>query len=370
MRRWRVKLLEYMKFTVKLPFSEINFENAQDFHKEYFEKLFFIVGDASPKPKYKFTLRFKKIDLLGKDLLFLEEDTSATDGSLFISDTKGNKVKLTPESFSDTSLSIQADPDFDLYYLYNYIIEPLLIIWAARHGILFVHASAILKDGKAKVFAAWRHTGKTSSIFSMVKDKIKFMGDDYCVLFNSKVYIYPKYINIFSYNFESYPWLYGKLSFTLSTRIKLSVYIKKFLYWISQNLSGSLSKVFFRLSEFAEISTNTKVTPQQLDLDVQESAPLDEVIFITKATKSHGKKKMLSAYAIEQKLMAITTYEIRDFLNIYRKFKYLYPDKGNTIIDEYKDNYLKATKANLKKAYETQIISLPNKDAYLNNPLE
>lgn len=353
-----------MKFIINLPFSKIVFVNAIKTHKVYFENLFFSVAEKYPKPKYKITVIFEQIDLFRKNLLYLEEDTSAAKGKLYVSDTKGNKVAISPDLFSKTNITLKSDPDFDLYFLYNYIIEPLLIIWAAEHGILYIHASAVWKDGSANVFPAWRHTGKTSSIFSLAKENIKFMGDDFCVLYNSKVYLYPKCINIFSYNFESYPWLYNKLSAGLAFRIKLSVYLKKFLYFVSQSLTGSISKIFFRLSELAEISTNTKVAPSRLGLTSATSAVFTYVTFMTKASRATKKSKKLKPQELKQKLLAITLYEIRDFLGIYQKYKYLYPDSSQYIIDSFEKNYLMAVNKNLQKAYDTQIVSLPNNDAF------
>jgi|GEM_PF-6359314 len=355
-----------MKFSINLPFSEIIFVNAKKRHKSYFGELFFAQKKISTKPVYKVTIVFKKIDLTSKKTMYLEEDIAAVDGSLFISDTKENRVKLTPSTLRGNNLKLVVDPDFDLYFLYNFIVEPLLIIWAAKNNILYVHASALAKNGKAHAFIAWRHTGKTSSIFSMAGEKIKFMGDDFCVISNSKLYLYPKNINIFSYNFESYPWLYSRLSPVLALRIKLSVYLKKILYWFSEKLKGALSKVFFRLSELAEISTNTKVTPKQLGLVSQAVAPFAKAVIITKSNRALKKDRKLSPSNFKQKLLSITSFEIKEFMAIYEKYIYIYPEKGNTIIGSFKKNYLKAIETNLKEAYESHIVLKPNKDAHIN----
>jgi len=352
-----------MDFLIELPFCEVVFKGAQERHKEYFKSLFFSGKKNYLKPKYKISVQFENVRVDTLKSLFLEEDTMAKNGSLFMLDTRKNKVEINFDLFKDNHLSIKVDPDFDLYFLYNTVIEPLLIIWAAKYGILYVHSSAIANKDGAYVFPAWRHTGKTSSIFSLAREKISFMGDDFCVLKDSMVYLYPKHINIFSYNFESYPWLYKKLPLSLSLRIKLSVYLKKILFWISQNLSGALSKVFYRLSELAEISTNTKVTPFQLGLKTKDVAPLTRVRFITKAGVASGEKK-LTLSEIKQKLLAVTVYEIREFLDIYQKYKYLYPKQSNTVIESFDENFAGAVEKNLRQAFETHIALLPNKDAY------
>lgn len=353
-----------MKFSVKIPFSDLEFTNAERRHKDYFKSLFFSTKKDTTSPKYKVKVNFAKIEING-ETQYLEEDTAASDGKLYIFDTQGNKLELDLNLLRKESISLNVEPDFDLYYLYNYIIEPLLIIWAAKHKVLYVHASAIWRKEGVYVFAAWRHAGKTSSIFSLADQEIKFMGDDFCVLSNSKVYLYPKYINIFSYNFQSYPWLYKSLPFISAIRIRLSTLLKRALYYTSQIISGSLSKVFYRLSELAEVSTNIKVTPAELGMETKVAGKLHKFIFITKGRGKKGKLVKLDRDEMAQKLLAITTYEIKDFLDILQKYKYLYPGKSNSIIENFEKNYLATVDKNIDEAYETFIKPTPSKDAYI-----
>lgn len=354
-----------MNFTITVPFGNVLFTGALERHKKYFKNLFFAAPKANTKTVYDIVVVFKKINLPDKELLFLEEDIIATGGRLYVCDTQGNKLELDFNKFEDDKLILAAEPEFDLYFLYNYIIEPLLIIWAAKHGILYVHASAFSRKEGAYVFPAWRHSGKTSSIFSLAQEKMEFMGDDFCIYANSRVYLYPKYINIFSYNFQNYPWLYQKLPYSLAFRIKFSVQLKKLLYYLSQKISGPLSKVFFRLSELAEISTNTKITPHQLGLRVRSQAPIYKTVFITKGNRQRKRIKKLNKEQIKQKLLSITIYEINDFLNIYQKFRYLYPENSHPNIDSFAKNYLGAVEKNIDKAYEIIIRPSANKDAFI-----
>lgn len=354
-----------MKYKVKLPFTEIVFTDANKKHVNYFKKLLFDGDFSYPKNKYVLKVKFESINLNEEYKKYLEEDTVAANGKLYISDTKGNKVELDFCSFNKKNLKVVVEPDFDLYFLYSYILEPLIIIWAAEHGITYVHSSALCLNNKANIFAAWRHTGKTSSIFSLAKENVEFMADDFCVLSESKAYIYPKSINIFSYNFESYPWLYEKLPRGEAVRIKLSVYVKKILYSISQVFRGPLSKVFFRLSELAEVSTNTKVTPKQLDLKVCPNALYSEVVFITKADGETQLGEKLSRETIRHKMLSIIKYEINDFFKTYQKFKYLYPEMDCKIVENFDEKYLDSVGKNVKKAIEKTIKKLPSKDAYL-----
>lgn len=351
-----------MNFRIDIPFAKINFSNAEDRHKKYFSNLFFQGSNLELEEKFTILVEFTKIRLNGSRS-FLEEDTIAQNGKLIILDTKKNKLEIDSSDFRTIRIKLKVEKDFDLYYLYNYVLEPLAIIWSAFHGVLYIHSSAFYKNG-AYIFPAWRHAGKTSSIFSLANEKIEFLADDFCVLRNGVVYLYPKYINIFSYNFQQYPWLYNHLPTFIALRIKISVHFKKLLTKVSQLTRGPLSKVFYRLSELAEISTNTKITPQMLGMKVCKQGKLKQVVFITKSNKNSKKLVELSQEEIRQKLLTITNYEINDFLMIYAKHKYFFPTKQIKQIEEFKENYLKATDSNLQNAKHVQITPKIDKDFY------
>lgn len=351
-----------MDFSLNLPFSTVLFKNFQKKHKEYFDELFFKVPKFDTKIFYTLEVNLKNITLPKNDLYYLEEDIAANNKNIYIFDTQKNVLQLNFSTFNEKRISLQVDLDFDLYFLYNHVIEPLLIIWGAKHGLMYLHSSCVEKKGKAIVLAAWTHTGKTSSIFSLKKDRVRFLGDDFSVLYNSIVYSYPKSINIFSYNFESYPWLYKTLGFPLRTRIKFSVLIKRFLHRLSQSFDGTLSKILFRLSELAEISTNTRVYPEQLGLESVSFAPIGKVILLIKSKESSMLEKLTNSESVT-KMLSIIKYEVRDFLNIYLKYKFIYPKLYNTIIENFESNYSKSYSKNIKNSFQLGIPQGKDQDA-------
>lgn len=354
-----------MRFSLDLPFAQVVFTGAKKKHRKFFDDWFFSLKNATKVVKYRINVIFETILLPAQNQLYLEENAIFSDSFYYILDTKGNATKLNLASFNKDIINIYVEENFDLYYLYNYIVEPLIIIWGASHGLLYLHSSVLAKNNNAYILAAWRHTGKTSTIFNLVGKDIKFMGDDFSVVYDSKVYLYQKSLNIFSYNFETYPWLYGRLSKSLSLRIRLSVYMKKFLYYLSQKFSGPFSKVFFRLSELAEISTNTKITPARLGYDVEYEANMEKLVFLTKSGKAEVFIKNMSQRQIQEKLLSIVVYEINDFLCLYRKYRYIYPDKGVENIDKFELNYKDAVKQNIKFAEDVGIESFKGQDTYL-----
>jgi hypothetical protein len=214
-----------------------------------------------------------------------------------------------------------------------------VIIWSTHFGVLYLHASAIAKpDGKAILFPAWRTTGKTHLMLRMIDQGYRFLGDDYCTVYGEKAYIYPKSLNLFSYNFKNNTSLYNYFSSGVVLRLKISSMVKGGLRTISKLLSGSLSKVFYRLSELAEVSTNVKVSPAKLDLDYITSTQLARIVFLQKSSGEFGIRKLSESEATD-KSISIIKYEFGEFYQIFLRYQYLLTGRINNIIDSFAKDY-------------------------------
>jgi len=338
-----------MSLAIRVSFAEIKFKGANRAHRKFFGELLFPLKTKT-EPLVNIQISFQKINR--RDITrFLEDDTTASKDSFFVKDTKGNLAQLDFHKFTEKDIAINVESEFDLYYLYNFIIEPLLIIWSAEKGILYLHASGICDDKrKATIFPAWRTTGKTHAILTLIKEGYRFVGDDYCLVKDGKVYLYPKSINLFSYNLRAFPSVYKSIPLKTVLRLRITYRIKQALYWLSQFLPGPLAKVFYRLSELAEVSTNIKVTPKQLEIKTREVSNLAKVILLQKAKFQSQKMVELTREQMIQKLNNIINYELEEFYKIYKKYRYLFPEKPVSIVEGFSVNYRKAISENIKEA--------------------
>ncbi len=74
--------------------------------------------------------------------------------------------------------------------------------------ISVLHASAVARDGEAYVFPAWAQTGKTNLQLSLLAHGYDYMSDDWCpVSLSGEVLAFPRYLNLYEYNFHCHPQL-------------------------------------------------------------------------------------------------------------------------------------------------------------------
>ena len=85
------------------------------------------------------------------------------------------------------------------------IIEGEIRKGLASDGLVMVHASAVKYDSKVYAFPAWRHTGKTNTMLTLLDAGADYLGDDR-VLIDSEgtIYPFPTKLHLMSYNIQAF----------------------------------------------------------------------------------------------------------------------------------------------------------------------
>ena len=298
-----------MNFVINIPFIKIRVYQAQKRHWRFFNDLLF-QDSIDGKNIITIDIFFEKIK--SKTKYILEKDAISDGQNFFYQDVKGNKVTINWSQLKVNYFKFIIDPNFDLYAFFTFILEPIFIILGAQNNILFLHASGVVKKNQALIFPAWRNTGKTNTILLECKRGSHFLGDDYVILKNKIAYLYPKALNLFSYNFEAFPEVYKYLPLLTILKLKLGIKFKNFLHSLSQSSNGYLSKTFYRLSELAEIATKKRL--EAIKLAKAESAANKE----EKAGDEHQQAERLDGKVIEFKGETVTKKKIATSLKILK----------------------------------------------------
>jgi hypothetical protein len=103
---------------------------------------------------------------------------------------------------------LRAESSVNVEELYSRWVEGILFLVVLAKGAFFAHSSAVSKDGVGVLFPAWAHTGKTNIAIDLVRRGYDYMADDWClVAATGEILGYPRWPNLFSYNFEAHPEL-------------------------------------------------------------------------------------------------------------------------------------------------------------------
>lgn len=330
--------------TITLPFCRITLSGEFENHLRFFNEQFFALS-LTPEPLITINIECQPVKL--PELYTQLESSTAFDGkTIFLFDANGKVISFTPNALGDSKISLTVDPDFDSYYLYNYLLEPIQVIWGAHHGVSFIHASGLYKNQQGILFPAWRNTGKTNIMLSALNQGYGFLGDDYCVVHFNTVFPYPKKINLFSYNIAQYPQLLKKLPVQRQLTISFSMGIKKLLQWLAGSSNGVIAKILHRLAELAEVATNFKLDPHQLSDQGVHQANLHQLTVIQRGSHP-GQIATITNAEMRTMLSQIISYELIEFMELYQQIVYL-TQKPWPVVTAFEKNYLSSLQDNIQ----------------------
>lgn len=121
-------------------------------------------------------------------------------------------VVQNPEGYGHLSINkdwehILVAPDIDHYFV-AYVVEFLLRKRLSEEGYGLVHASGVKMGDSVLLFQAWRYTGKTNTLMTLLRNGADYLSDDRLwVNQDGTVLGYPVPINMMPSNIESYPGL-------------------------------------------------------------------------------------------------------------------------------------------------------------------
>ena len=178
-----------------------------------------------------------------------------------------------------------------------------------------LHAAASARDGRAHVFPAWAQTGKTNLQLNLLANGYDYMSDDWCpVSASGEVFAYPRYLNLYEYNFTCHPGLIDAFADGQGGRaLRRRVAASKFARSLdgSNWLTGILQR---RLLDFFYVHARVPVTQIIEGCGTALQAPLGQVCLLTvKAGASEVSE--ISPDHLAHKVALINHFEQLPFMN-------------------------------------------------------
>jgi len=264
---------------------------------------------------------------------------------------------------------IKASPGMSPWHLIDLIEYPIRR-QMADDGFVMAHGSSVIVNDTTFVFPAWRHTGKTNTILTLLQEhRGQYLSDDR-VFINSdgEVYGYPLKVNMYPYNFSAFPnlspfsrteELRSQTSSKISNLIKFDrSLVDKMLKFTNDYLIDPDLK---KLMHMDEIFPSTSFA---------ETASLDELVFLqTKpglAVNDINKKTYNSTAAMSD-FVAINTREWNNMLQEWCSVHESFVETQNTF-QQYNDFVTKEKKLikDITNSCPTLRLVLPQEENWYN----
>ncbi|MFB0563423.1 MAG: hypothetical protein ACETWM_19670 [Candidatus Lokiarchaeia archaeon] len=216
-----------------------------------------------------------------------------------------------------------------------------------------IHAAAIAKGNQSYLLCAPANTGKTSCVLELIKEGWEYLGDDWIIVGNNKIYSFPKTIHIFDYNI-----VYDKEYFTKYYRIKKPMYLySKLQFFIKKQIIKRVPSRFLRYGINKILSRPLyylKVNEILPKISIADYKPIDKVFFLQRQNCDKICINPIDISEIINKICHILLVERAYFLNWY----YLYAalEKEIFYIESWREHYSKVLSQTLKNTIPIKVL--------------
>ena len=190
----------------------------------------------------------------------------------------------------------------------------------ADEGISLIHASGVRVNGTTLTFPAWRHTGKTNSLMTLLREyDADYLSDDRLWLGREgKAYGFPLPLNLQPYNYNAFPNVKPPTRF-YDRRYRTSNFIRD----KTSDTGSFFSQALYFFNEFYIAPPSKKVKIEELfpDVGYVDETPLDAVICLQTVEGGEVELREVSAREGARYLRSISQREwngfIHDFISAF-----------------------------------------------------
>jgi len=221
---------------------------------------------------------------------------------------------------------------FSNFFLKLYMIQGLIRYIAPDKGLTPFHSSAVAKDSKGYMFAAFKGTGKTSTMMNTLYDGYSFMADD--LSFVSKdgfLLSFPTLIHLYSYNLKQFPRVRKDLTF----KKKAEFFVKSLVF------KGTLGNISFP----------TALNPYIISKEIPKKVKLEHIINLIKE-----EKRDMIDFLVDTNMYEM--FRLTEYMKEYDA------SQSATLVEDYKKRLRKSYKALQKYMKTVEVPSGYNPDIY------
>jgi len=217
------------------------------------------------------------------------------------------------------------------------LLVPIINLTLLRKGIVPIHASAFVYEGKGILAAGWSKGGKTEALLSFLAAGAKYIGDDWTYLGpDGELYGIPEPVRLRAWHLDELPRFCKRVSRLARLRLRALNLADRWKDLLPAHSRWLPTQPIRRLLHLFARQAFVTIPPRQLfDGQIaQQPVWLDHLFLLS----SHDSPEVLIQPVDPGEVarqMVFSVQEERDrFLSWYRKFRFAFPHRANALIDD------------------------------------
>jgi len=211
-----------------------------------------------------------------------------------------------------------------------------------RKEYIPLHASAFQYNGIGVLVMGWTKGGKTEALLSFANHDAYYVGDEWVIVSSDgdEMFGLPVPVSIWDWQFQYIPKLLPKIRWQQQLLFK-GIYFIEAIHKAIARVGLSRKFPFELLDEampFIKRRLRLKVLPQQIfgERYHKTRVNLDKLLLIMSHQDSGVVIDPCDGVTVAQSMVHSNVYEQEDLFGTYEAFKFAFPERQNTLIEEFK----------------------------------
>jgi hypothetical protein len=220
------------------------------------------------------------------------------------------------------------------------LLLPILNLTALGKGVLPLHASAFIYEGKGILITGWAKGGKTETLLAFMEKGAQYVGDEWIYISGDgqRMFGIPEPIRLWNWQLDNMPQFRARVARRDRIRLRgLSLLVRTMKWASARGLSRSLGLARFvnRPLPLLERQLYVQVPPEKLFRRKVNllGASLDKVFFVASQDSAQITLEPIDPEEIAQRMVFSLQDELADLLSYYLKFRFAFPGLRNELIE-------------------------------------
>lgn len=208
---------------------------------------------------------------------------------------------------------------------------------ALTKGVLPLHASAFTYRGAGVMATGWAKGGKTETLLAFAARGARYVGDEWIYLTpDGGMHGVPEPIRLWHWHVEQLPELSAGLSPVTRARLRALPSVASTASAIAGVRSGLPASVLRRAAPVVRRQAYVQVPPARLfgEDAIALHGRLDHVLLVASHDRDEVTVEPVSGATVAAHMRASLEEERSPFLQVYRQFRFLFPERRSVVVEE------------------------------------
>jgi hypothetical protein len=208
---------------------------------------------------------------------------------------------------------------------------------ALAHGVLPLHASAFEYRGAGVLATGWAKGGKTETLLAFAARGARYVGDEWIYLTpDGGMHGVPEPIRLWHWHLEQLPELRAGLPAATRARLRALPTAASSAAVLGSRLRGLPGSVARRAAPVVRRQAYVQLPPAELfgEDAVVLHGRLDHVLLVASSDSDQVTVEPVPGAAVAARMRASLEEERAPFLEAYRQFRFLFPDRPAPVVEE------------------------------------